>query len=809
MADNILRLRVDSQEYDNKIKRAAEGIQQYAQKCREVGGTLEHLDEGVLEFVQALGKMETVSKTAKGSLSEMTKAFTELSVQYNKLTDEERNSPFGRELSKQLEIMKGRISDAKKELKDIDNELKDSKSIMEQFKEKLTVNIDAMKLLELGLKAAKGALDVAKEGFMSSEANVDEWGRTVESARDVYEGFLTSINTGDISGFLSRIDDIVAAARTAYDELDKLGTMKTIQAPQISAQQKEIERMRAMLRTGRYIEVGDGRKSSQGYKTGDLLSDADKKRIERMLENGMKSLTKLVDNEVKQTSNTIDALFSQQAQKIGISLDEFKKGTSSWAEFSKRMEMAREYQKFEAQHTTSSYTSGGPIMFTRDGVANPYAAYKNWADFRVDKEGDGSFQELVKLIQQRDQQQQQNINTIAQAYRTINRVEGITSRIGDTGGSGSGTGNGETNVEKELTIQQQISELEKEALNASKERRVRIAEIIQDLDRQLQKQKELVASLHQVPIDPKSIKAGDPSKMGITLPVTIKEETLQQQVQKIADAARAAMANTDIADPMLAKFQEVFVDSNALGNLMKTAIENGLDTADIDFTGLKEQLKKGLDIDDSALRELVDKINEKLKAIGKDPIKLDFDNGSVTSVTGNLTKDAKQNQQAWSAAASAVSSLSSALQSLEDPSAKIAGIVGQAVANIALGFAQATASPATGAAGVFGWIAAATAGLATMLTTITSIKSVTKGGFAEGGIVPGNSYSGDRLNTATYGINSGELILNKAQQNSIAQQFEGGPFSNFQLTSRVSGRDLVLTINNQQTVNNKPKLNFK
>ena len=67
MADSILRLKVESQEYDQKIKRAAEGIQQYAQKCREVGGTLEKLDDGVLEFVQSLGQMDTVAKSS-GSL---------------------------------------------------------------------------------------------------------------------------------------------------------------------------------------------------------------------------------------------------------------------------------------------------------------------------------------------------------------------------------------------------------------------------------------------------------------------------------------------------------------------------------------------------------------------------------------------------------------------------------------------------------------------------------------------------------------------------------------------------------------------
>ena len=36
MADSILRLRVESQEYDNKLKRAAEGLQRYADGCRSI-----------------------------------------------------------------------------------------------------------------------------------------------------------------------------------------------------------------------------------------------------------------------------------------------------------------------------------------------------------------------------------------------------------------------------------------------------------------------------------------------------------------------------------------------------------------------------------------------------------------------------------------------------------------------------------------------------------------------------------------------------------------------------------------------------
>ena len=119
MAENILKLRVDSDEYNNKIKRATEDLQRYAEGCRKVGGTLEHVDEGVEEFVKALGQMQTVSKSAKGSVSELTKSFTELSVMYNKLTEEEKQGTFGKALAQSLETLKGRIQEGNAELKDI------------------------------------------------------------------------------------------------------------------------------------------------------------------------------------------------------------------------------------------------------------------------------------------------------------------------------------------------------------------------------------------------------------------------------------------------------------------------------------------------------------------------------------------------------------------------------------------------------------------------------------------------------------------------------------------------------------------
>jgi hypothetical protein len=281
------------------------------------------------------------------------------------------------------------------------------------------------------ITATTTALKVAKDAFFASERNVDEWGRTLEAAKSVYEGFLNSINTGDISGFLSNIDRIVTAARAAYDELDKLGSMKTIQGPEISKQETENSRLRQMIMTRRYIAPGSGTGQTARMAAGTVLSDTQIRVLEKQLQNGMKKVVDLWNNEVKQSTKAIDAEYERQAATLGMSFAEFRRGTSNWAEFDRRVKMAQKYRDWEDEH---SYVDQGSGRLARSAGKNPYEAYRAWSEFRVD--GD-VYHELVRLIQERDAQVNQIYSSQAQAYRTINRAEGITSRIGG-GRSGGG-----------------------------------------------------------------------------------------------------------------------------------------------------------------------------------------------------------------------------------------------------------------------------------------------------------------------------------------------------------------------------------
>ena len=429
MADVISRLKLDSGEFDSKIKRAGQELLAYSEHCKKMGLEMGYANKDAKEFAKALGNMNTVSQTARGKLNELTEAFVNLKAMYNNMTDAEKQNTFGKELAASLDKLKTRIDEAKQNLNSVNAELGNTKQAedgakggLEGLTSALGINVKSLMGWGTALAAGKVALDVAKDAFFASESSVDEWGRTIQSAQGLYEGFLNALNTGDISGYLSRMNDIVTAARAAYDELDKLGTMKTIQAPKVSAQQTENERIRSMIQTGRYIAPVDGRRNAvfngREMQNGDKLTAGQIRALEKQLQNGMQNVVKLVGNEVNQTGKAIDAYYNSMAKQNGMSLQEFKKGTSSWEEFNKKIQGYEEYKKWDAQARTEFAKQGGRGNVDFD-KSNPFAEFKKWGVFRVDKEGGNSYKDLVQLIQQRDQQAGQAYSMQSQAYRTM------------------------------------------------------------------------------------------------------------------------------------------------------------------------------------------------------------------------------------------------------------------------------------------------------------------------------------------------------------------------------------------------------
>ena len=273
MAESVVKLRVDSQEYDAKIRRAADGLRAFGENCQKAGQSVAKADKDTLEYVRSIGQMETVSKTVRGKIGEMTTAFTELSVQYKNLTDEEKKSQFGVALSQSLDQLKTRIGESKAQLQEVSTELGNTSSksnetggIMQQLAGKFSFTVDAMKLFNIGMNAVGVALDVAKDAFFSSESQVDEWGRTVESGESLYRAFVNSLNSSSFSGFFSRMDGIIQKAREAYDAIDRLNTVMTIINPERAKLQARQQQLRETIRR-------EGKDSAAGRQAQQQLLD--------------------------------------------------------------------------------------------------------------------------------------------------------------------------------------------------------------------------------------------------------------------------------------------------------------------------------------------------------------------------------------------------------------------------------------------------------------------------------------------------------------------------------------------------------
>ena len=146
--------------------------------------------------------------------------------------------------------------------------------------------------------------------------------------------------------------------------------------------------------------------------------------------------------------------------------------------------------------------------------------------------------------------------------------------------------------------------------------------------------------------------------------------------------------------------------------------------------------------------------------------------------------------EAWKRAGTAVGLFGTAISAIKDPAAQVAATVAQAIASIALAYSQALAEDQSTKPNIFAFLAASAAAMVSMVTTIAQIRSSTSG-YAQGGIVDGNSYSGDNIPIMA---NAGELVLTKAAQASLANHLEGGGMSGLG-PSRISGEQIYITLN--------------
>lgn len=143
----------------------------------------------------------------------------------------------------------------------------------------------------------------------------------------------------------------------------------------------------------------------------------------------------------------------------------------------------------------------------------------------------------------------------------------------------------------------------------------------------------------------------------------------------------------------------------------------------------------------------------------------------------------------------------------DDAGMKTMGIIAETLATMALSFAKALKSCTTW----YEWVAFGITGMTQLVSMVSQIKQLTAGGYAEGGIIPGNSFAGDKVMAM---VNSGEMILNTHQQKNLFDMLNGITgtgiaSSKIELTGKIRGKDLLLVQKNYNIIGAKSGQSIK
>jgi hypothetical protein len=260
------------------------------------------------------------------------------------------------------------------------------------------------------------------------------------------------------------------------------------------------------------------------------------------------------------------------------------------------------------------------------------------------------------------------------------------------------------------------------------------------------------------------------------------------------------------------------IDVTTLSNLLKTTLDQGLDITKMKFENgspiieeLWNTILSGENIPDKAWEELGATISEELKKRGGKGIK-------INTATGNVGDEEKQEQvdtlQQMQKLNSGLSSVNSGLQQigikLPDGMQKMLTVM-QGVTSVIQGVQTvisvfSTSSQSANTAAVMANTGTMTALIAALTANTAALSVNTTANFipfATGGIVhaaggtlvPGNSFSGDRVPAL---LNSGELVLSRSQQFNLASQLEGDSRQGggTPMLPYVSGDKIILGANN-------------
>ena len=849
MADVITRFKLETTQYDSKLRDASKTLSEFARQASFAGKDFDKFTKGNVEAARAFGNISTSATNAKDKVKELVGAYNDMARSYNMLSKEQQQSDWAKAMAQSMQTLKGRISEAKKEMQELQNATKSAGSggglfsgdklsgMLQVFGGNLMTKATGMAVgtianfaSELG-DAVKQGIELAKQGEGIRIA-FERLGRgdILQGLREATHGTVTDLELmkaavkfndfklpveelGTMLAFAQQkakdtgqsvdymVDSIVTGlGRKSLLILDNLG----LSANEIKEKMKDTGDMtkavgeiirEQMAKAGDYVETAADRAAQANVNLQNKLEEVGRKfaplqEASTQLWTSMKlGILEVVSGPLARMLNMLT-----EAGRLRNTMNDLAGGNAD-NETNKQL---RFLQNTSAGNRKARYDKQLSIYDNEIAWRKQYAS-----DIRAWQSGKrgGGIEARIKAGQRRtgsDFLDAAKMEREAQSFQMfrIKYQQGAQAIL---------------NPNKPLPPSSDTTNTP--TTNIPKPRKTNIIEEVfpegsmKDLQRDMQelkKAQDLVTSpdewqKYQQEIDAVTEKMN--ALKGVIKEVKAPEMAEgvsglnQKAISTYQSMLQESMKGMEYGSTDLTQTLANSIDVTTLSNLLTATMQQGINMTAIQLADgttaadLWDKIVGGKNIPDSTWESLVTTINEKLASMGIEPITLNFK-------TGDVKGQAKEMQKDWQNAASAIQSVGSAMSQIEDPAAKVVGTVAQAVATIALGYAQATSKAAE--MGPWAWIAFAATGLATMISTISSIHSAT--GYAQGGIVQGNSYSGDNLMAQgpggeMIGLNAGEVVLNRAQQGNLASQLESAS-DGYRGTpqARISGEQIYLTL---------------
>ena len=555
-----------------------------------------------------------------------------------------------------------------------------------------SIGLSASKFTAAGVAigAMTGALKVAKDAFFKNEQQLDEWNRTVEASKSVYNGFLNALNTGDISGFLSNVNIITQAARDAYDALDELGTFNAFN--QIQSQKTRTAFTEAMA----------------GYRMGETSKE------------NVQAAARAYQKELRTRMEKEQEAYSQAVRKIAA-----ERGVS-WGGLEQAL--TGKYGDYETLKNTMP--TGTRYVYQSNGMFGGTTATAVPVAVTIQEKMGEALRQLndteLKDLQALGAQAYRTGEEIAQIDKQMARVlNGRQTGSSGSGGSGSGggrSGGGTTKIKltEMQTLQEQIQELEQEYIKLggittddANNRKKQIQAEIEKNDKRINQIKLLNEQAHG------KLLGGNVQTDGLTGP----------NFRGFADLPSIGKG---LSSETIEKVREAMKPENRAQESMARNLEK--------FTGYAERTL-----------------------------------GGVSDIVGGVSRLGIE----------IPTGLQDVLSGIQGVTSILTGIVSLVSLIEALTAVQTTESTIKSIPGI-GWLLAG-------------------GGIvraAGGTVVPGN-YGYDAVPAL---LTSGELVLNKAQQRSLSDELQGNGMQNMRLRTEVSGRNLIVVIENDLKATGKGQL---